>query len=255
MMKSFRANFWLIVPVLIIIPTIATTVIIHEISEHELIDLGIKFTIQENEFQVKEITSNVESIYELIDSKIDFITASAKIDGVISEEENQRLNQVFEEISEIVPITFTITDKDFRVFYSKGQDSFLTGSTVKEFPSLVESSTSLKTTVGHVFQESKAIVLLSNPYAINDEFGGTVLVSFALEDIIRQHGNVETEDESFLFVIDKNYDIIVDPILVGNNLFDETVVGHIGLQEKEAAHIMIMFLGKRNSTHLFIPTI
>ena len=236
MMKSFRTNFWLIIPVLIIIPTIVTTVIIHEISEQKLIDLGIEFTIQENEFQVKEITSNVESVYELIDSKIDFITASAKIDGIVSEDENQRLNQVFEELNEIVPITITITDKDYRVFYSKGPNSFLTGSAVDSFPSIVDSSSSMETTIGHVFQDSKAIVLLSNPYAIEDEFGGTVLVSFALEDIIRQHGNVETEEESFLFVIDKNYDIIVDPILVGNNLFDEVVVGHIGLEEKEAAH-------------------
>ena len=61
--------------------------IIHEISEQELIDLAIDFTIQENEFQVKEITSNVESIYEIIDSKMDFITASAKIDGIVSEDE------------------------------------------------------------------------------------------------------------------------------------------------------------------------
>lgn len=235
-MESFRSNFWLIIPALIIIPTIGTTIIIHEISEQELIDLGIEFNIKENEFQVKEIVSNVESVYELIDSKIDFITASAKIDGTISEEENMRLDQVFEEINGIVPITFTIVDKDFTVFYSKGQDSFHTGSTIKEFPSIIESSTSMKTTVGHVFQESKATVLLSNPYMINDEFGGTVLASFALEDIISQHGNVETEEESFLFVIDKNYDIIVDPVLVGNNLFDETVVGHIGFEEKEAEH-------------------
>ncbi len=236
MMKSFRANFWLIIPVLIIIPTIITTIIIHEISEQELIDLATDFAIQENEFQVKEITSNVESIYELMDSKIDFITASAKIDGVISEDENQRLNQVFEELNEIVPITITITDKDYRVFYSKGQDAFFMGSTIDDFTSIVDSSISMETTVGHVFQDSKAKVLLSNPYLIEDNFGGTVLISFALEDIIKQHGNVETEEESFLFVIDKNYDIIVDPILVGSNLFDETVVGHIGLEEKEAAH-------------------
>lgn len=238
MIESLRANFWLVIPVLIIIPTIITTVVIHEIAEKEIVDLSIDFTIQENEFQVKEITSNVESIYELIESKMDFITASAKIDGIVSEEENQRLNQVFDELNKIVPITITITDKDYRVFYSKGQNFFPTDSVIDNFPSIVDSSTTMKTTVGHVFQDSRTQVLLSNPYSIEDDdsFGGTVLVSFALEDIIKQHGNIETEEESFLFVIDKNYDIIVDPVLVGHNLFDEAVIGHIGLEEKEAAH-------------------
>ena len=63
------------------------------------------------------------------------------------------------------------------------------------------------------------------------------LVSFALRGYNQTTWkHVETEEESFLFVIDKNYDIIVDPVLVGSNLFDETVIGHIGLEEKEAAH-------------------
>ena len=236
MMESIKTNFWLMVPALIIIPIIVATVIIHEKEEQDIVNLSIEFAIQENEFKVKEIASNVESIYELIDSKIDFITAAATIDGIISEEEDNRLNTVFEELNEIVPFTIAISDKNYKVFYLQGDDSFPIDSTVNNYPSIIESSKSMKTTIGHIFEDSKVKVLLSNPYYVGDSFEGTVIASFALEDIVAQHGNIESEDEEFLFIIDKNYDIIVDPVLVGHNLFDETVIGHIGLEENEARH-------------------
>ena len=235
-MESIRTNFWLIVPVLIIIPIIVTTIIIHEKEEQDFVNLSTDFAIQENEFKVREISSNIESIYELVDSKIDFITAAAKVDGIVSEEERQRLNVLFEELNEIAPFTVSISDKNYKIFYSRGMDPFPINSTIKNFPSIVESSEIMKTTIGHVFEDSKVKVLLSNPYSIEDDFGGTVMVSFALEDIVAEHINIENEDEEFLFIIDKNYDIIVDPVLVGHNLFDGTVIGHIGLEENEAKH-------------------
>ncbi len=236
MMESIRTNFWLIVPALIIIPIIATTIIIHETEEQNFIDLSTEFAIHENEFKVREISSNIESTYELVDSKIDFITATAKVDGIVSEEENHRLNVLFEELNEIAPFTVSISDKNYKIFYSRGMDPFPLNSSIEKFPSIIESSETMKTTIDHVFEDSKVKVLLSNPYFIEDDFGGTVMVSFALEDLVAEHANIENEDEEFLFIIDKNYDIIVDPVLVGNNLFDEAVIGHIGLEESEAKH-------------------
>ena len=236
MIESIRTNFWLIVPALIIMPIIATTIIIHEKEEQDFIDLSTEFAIQENEFKVREISSNIESIYELVDSKIDFITAAAKVDGIVSKEENHRLNVLFEELNEIAPFTVSISDKNYKIFYSRGMDSFPINSTIGNFPSIIDSSKTMKTTIGHVFEDSKVKVLLSNPYSIEDSFGGTVMVSFALEDIVAGHVNIENEDEEFLFIIDKNYDIIVDPLLVGHNLFDEAVIGHIGFEENEAKH-------------------
>ena len=236
MMKSIKENFWFFVPAIIIIPVIITTIIIHEKAENEIIAMTIDYMIIENERNVKEIASNIESIYEIIDSKLDFISATANIDGVVSQEEHQRLEVFFEEINQVVPIGITITNEDFEVFYSKGDSAFLIGSSIDNFQHIIDSSKSMKTTIGHVIEDGKAQVLLSRPYGDDNGFRGIALITFALDDIVSKHGNIETEDEEFLFVIDKNYDIIVDPVLVGENLFGESVVGYIGLEGKEAEH-------------------
>ena len=83
MMESFRANFWLILPALIIIPTVIVSIAIHEANEQEMILLGYDRLILDNEFIVKEISSNIESTYELIDSKADFLISDATIDGIV----------------------------------------------------------------------------------------------------------------------------------------------------------------------------
>ncbi|WP_316506546.1 sensor histidine kinase [Nitrosopumilus sp.] len=241
-MKSLKSNFWLLVPAIVMIPVIITSLSIHETSENEIIASYIEYKITENEFKAKEISSNIESTYELIDSKIDFLIGTADIDGVISDDELQRLESVYAELNQITPISFTLVDKNFNVFYSKGNAAFPVGSSVGYMSSLIDSSHILKTTIGHIFEDSQATVLLSNPYTDSDEnFHGLVVASFDLNNILQAHGNILTEDEEFLFVLDKNFDFIVDPVLVGDNWFDEDVIEYIGVKGKEAEHYDTFF--------------
>ena len=241
-MNSLKSNFWLFVPAIVMIPVIITSLSIHETSENEIINSYIEYKITENEFKAKEISSNIESTYELIDSKIDFLIGTADIDGVISDDELQRLESVHAELNQITPISFTLVDKNFNVFYSKGDTAFTLGTSVADLNSLIDSSQILKTTVGHIFEDSQATVLLSNPYTdSNGNFHGIVVASFDLSEILQTHGNILTEDEEFLFVLDKKFDFIVDPVLVGDNWFDEDVIEYIGVKGKEAEHYDTFF--------------
>ena len=236
MIRSFRENFWLIIPVLIIIPIIVTAIIIHEKSEQEMIEMAMEHVIEESELKTKDISSNIESTYELIDSKFDFLIASAKVDGVVSEEEEENINRVFEELNQITPTAIMLVDKNSQVYYSKGNEAFLTNSSVGAIFNGDNPFDTDKPTIHHIYEDSKARVVFSHPYSNSEGFHGLAIMIFELEVLIAKHGNIETEDKPFLFVIDKNYDIIVDPVLVGENLFEESVVGYIGLEGKEAEH-------------------
>ena len=94
-------------------------------------------------------------------------------------------------------------------------------------------------------------VLFSHHYSDSEDFQGTLLITFDLNDLVKEHGNVETEEEQFLFIIDKNYDIIVDPTLVGENLFENPVIDYIGFEEDEARHYEVFFEKKR-ITHIHL---
>jgi two-component system sensor histidine kinase HydH len=129
-----------------------------------------------------------------------------------------------------------LVDKDFQVYYSKGDKAIPINSSATDFTGVPEAFNTSKPTIHHVFEDSIAQVIFTHPFSNSEGFQGLAITVFELEDLIKIHGNIETEDEQFLFVIDKNYDIIVDPVLVGNNLFGDSVVSYIGMEEKEASH-------------------
>ncbi len=252
MMESFRTNFWLILPVLIIIPTIVASIIIHEANEQEMLLLGYDRLILDNEFRVKEISSNIESTYELIDSKADFLISDAIVDGVVSDEEKQNIDKEFEEINEILPINIMLLDKNFEVYYSQGNNALPINATLRDFFDVETPVNPSSSEIIHVFENDTSKVLFSHHYSNSENFQGTLLIMFDLNDLVKEHGNVETEEEQFLFIIDKNYDIIVDPTLVGENLFESPVVDYIGFEEDEARHYEIFF--EKNKLHTSIYT-
>ena len=156
MITSFRENFWLIIPVLIIIPIIVTTIIIHEKSEQEMIGMAMEHSIEESEFKTKDISSNIESTYELIDSKFDFLIASATVDGVVSTEEEENINKVFEELNQITPTSIMLVDKNSQVYYSKGDEVFLRNSSINDAFNVDNPFDTDKSTIHHIFEDSKA---------------------------------------------------------------------------------------------------
>ena len=235
MMLSFKENFWLIVPALIIIPMIISTVIIHEEIEKNITLIAQQKMINENEFMVKEIASNIKFTYDLIDSNFDFLIASATIDGIVSETEKENINNVFTDLNEIVPTSIMLVDKNFKVYYRLGNKSLPINSIITDSFNKINFSNS-KSSINNIIEDSKAQVLFSHPFANSEGFIGMAIVIFQIEDLVKLHGNIETEDEQFLFLIDKNYDILVDPILVGENLFGDNVIDYIGLEENEAKH-------------------
>ena len=246
-----KENFWLILPVIVIIPFIITTILIHESTQNEITEMVMEKETIQSEFKTKEIAKNTESVYELIDSKLDFITAAAIIDGQISPEEKDKLNTIFKELNEITSIDITVTNEEFVVLESIGDNTFSIGSSLKETPGITDVSNSKKPKINHVFEESVAKVMFQYPFYADSTFKGIILVTFSLQDIIKTHGNIEIEEEQFLFVIDKNYDIIVDPALVGKNLFEDSVVGYIGLEEEEAEHYRQVLENKKFYTSIY----
>ena len=195
MMESFRTNFWLILPALIIIPTIVASIIIHEANEQEMLLLGYDRLILDNEFRVKEISSNIESTYELIDSKADFLISDAIVDGVVSDEEKQNINKEFEEINEILPVNIMLLDKNFKVYYSQGNNALPINSTLRDFFDVETPVNPSSSEIIHVFENDTSKVLFSHHYSNSEDFQGTLLIMFDLNDLVKEHGNVETEEE------------------------------------------------------------
>lgn len=235
MMFSFKENFWLIVPVLIIIPMIATTIIVHEEEEKNITEIAKDSTINENEFKAKEISSSIQFTFNLVESNVDFLLASATIDGIVSDTEEKNIIAVFDELNKIVPMSIILIDKDFKAYYGLGDESIPINLSVKESFNDIDFSDT-KNEINHIFKNSKALVIFSQPYSNSEGFVGMALTVFYLEDLVKIHGNIETEDEQFLFLIDKNYDILVDPVLVGENLFGNKVIDYIGMEKNEAKH-------------------
>ena len=251
-MDSFRTNFWLLLPALIIIPTIIASIIIHETNEQEMLLLGYDRLILDNEFRVKELSSNIESTYELIDSKADFLISSATVNGIVSDEERQNINKEFEEINKILPINIMLLDKNLKVYYSQGDNALPIDSTLEDFFDIETLNNTPGSEITHVFENGTSQVLFSHHYSNSENFQGTLVIMFDLNDLVKKHGNVETEEEQFLFIIDKNYDIIVDPIFVGENLFESSVIDYVGFEEDEARHYEVFF--EKNQLHTSVYT-
>lgn len=252
MISHFKENFWLIIPALIIVPAIVASIIIHEANEQEMLLMGQERIIIDNEFRVKEISSNIESTYELIDSKADLLISEATVDGIVSDEEKQNISKAFEEINEILPINIMLLDENSKIYYSQGNKALPVNSTVRDFFEIDNFINSSSSEIKHVFENTTSQVLFSHPYSNSENFQGTLLIMFDLKDMVKEHGNVETEEEQFLFIIDKNYDIIVDPTLVGENLFESSVIDYIGFEEDEAKHYEVFF--ERNELYTSIYT-
>ncbi len=195
MMESFRANFWLILPALIIISTIIASIVIHEANEQEMLFLGYDRLILDNEFRVKEISSNIESTYELIDSKADFLISNATVDGTVTDEEKQNIAKEFEEINKILPISIMLLDKNSKVYYSQGNDALPINSDLRDFFDIENSVNLTSSEITHVFENGTSQVLFTHHYSGSEDFQGTLLVMFDLNDLVKEHGNVETEEE------------------------------------------------------------
>ena len=237
--KNNKKWFWYIIPSVIIISLIITTVRINDIEEEKIEGTFVDNQIKVQETIVKSISKNISSEFELIISEMEGLADSEAIQKDLGNVDSSKIiEETFNKMNSIAPTAQILAVDENSIVVSQvshhhtsfvgkkleGLSSFL-----NEQKNSLETKPEIFTIRSPPFLEPEIAIIKQVVDKQTQISKGFIMVTIPPNQFFERHGNIYDIKSQFLVALDKNFIILVHPQtdLIGQNFYNASILEDI----------------------------